>query len=194
MPFSATSSRDVQRESPCLSLLPVPPPSLCGLGRARAGSPCRLRAAFLCSPQHLPRRARSKVFAPVLGCRRLGAPLRVALCILSTGILMLARASLCSPNGTAQRPWFCLLLAARRRASKAYIKSACFLLCGCGQEKPWCRDATIICARRVLWNEPRIIAGGLRILTLCLSPMAAEPSGTARRLICIYRVDAVEAP
>ena len=44
----------------------------------------------------------------------------VTLCILSTGILMVARASLCSPSGATQRPWLCFLLAARRRASKPY--------------------------------------------------------------------------
>ena len=62
---------------------PFPSPCLvCGLGQARAGSPCRMHAAFLSSRQPPPRRARSKVLAPAISaasflaiCSSCGAPL-----------------------------------------------------------------------------------------------------------------------
>ena len=65
---SALACRSRQREGARMQTplpSPGPNPSLaCGLGWARADSPCRVHAAFLSSQPHPPRRARSKPFAP----------------------------------------------------------------------------------------------------------------------------------
>ena len=49
-----------------------------------------------------------------------------------------------------------------------------------------------ICARSALSNAPLVTAGGTRNLALC-RPKQRRRIGTERRLVCIYKVDAVEA-
>ena len=114
-PASEGATRDANPNSP--PRLPAPHPSLaCGLGRARAGSPCRVHAAFLSSRQHPPRRARSKPFAPAISVASFLALLLGAGCICATGILNAGPRfpGLCAVHDAALL--VCLPLA-RRRAS-----------------------------------------------------------------------------
>ena len=116
-PCSLASSPPLQTLHPhtlasiaCLPLLLAPHPSqACGLGRARAGSPCRVHAAFLSSQPHPPRRARSRAFAPAISVASFLALLLGAACICASGIL----------NAGARFPGLCAL------------HNAALLLCAC---------------------------------------------------------------